>query len=63
MTLTGREKEILTLVSKGLTNNEIAKELTISLNTAKAHISSIISKIKAKNRTEAVFLATKQNLF
>lgn len=63
MHLTDREKEILNLISKGFTNKEIAKELMISLNTVKAHISSIISKLKVKNRTEAVFIATKQNLF
>ena len=63
MTLTDREKKILAFISKGLTNKEIAKELMISEHTAKIHISSILSKFKARNRAQAVFIATKQNMF
>ena len=60
--LTNREKETLTLISKGFTNKEIAKELIISQHTAKAHISSIISKLNAKNRTQALFIAIQWNI-
>lgn len=48
--LTNRENEVLTLLSKGFTNIEIAKELNISIHTAKAHVSSILKKMNVKNR-------------
>ena len=57
--LTEREIEVLRLVCKGYTNKRIAKKLFISAHTVKAHISSIIYKLKAKNRTEAVYIAMK----
>jgi len=50
MELTNREKEVLILIQKGFTNKEIAKELSISTHTAKAHVSEILRKTGAKNR-------------
>lgn len=53
--LTTRELEILSLMAEGKTNKEISKQLFISSNTVKCHVSSIISKLNAKSRTDAVF--------
>ena len=60
--LTGKEHEVLMLLSKGSSNKDIAKELFISSHTVKFHISNILNKLGAVSRTEAVFVATKNNL-
>lgn len=52
--LTEREKEILTLVAKGLSNTEIGKELFLSAFTVKNYVSKIIEKMEVKDRTQAV---------
>ena len=52
--LTEREREVLRLISDGLGNREIAQKLKISGHTAKFHVSSILSKLGAASRTEAV---------
>jgi DNA-binding NarL/FixJ family response regulator len=53
-TLTLREIEVLTMLAEGLGNKEIARQLDISDNTVKFHLSSIFGKLGATNRTEAV---------
>lgn len=60
--LTGRELEVLALVVEGLSNAEIAQQLTISHHTARYHVSTILSKLKAANRAEAAALAVKHHL-
>ena len=60
--LTGRELEVLTLVRKGLTNRQIAEQLYIAERTVKFHLTSIMSKLYAGNRTEAVDTALKRGL-
>jgi NarL family two-component system response regulator YdfI len=60
--LTARESEVLRLVSMGLGNKEIAARLAISEHTAKFHISSILSKLQAGSRTEAVSLGIRKGL-
>lgn len=50
--LTDREEEVLLTVARGRTNAEIADELHISLSTAKAHLSSLMTKLEARNRVE-----------
>jgi DNA-binding NarL/FixJ family response regulator len=60
--LSSRETEILKLLSQGTTNKCIAFILGISIQTTKNHISSILRKLKAENRTHAVILALEQNL-
>jgi len=51
-----REIEVLTMLAEGLGNKEIARQLAISDNTVKFHVSSIFGKLGATNRTEAVML-------
>ena len=55
--LTPREAEVLTLVSRGYTNREIASELVISVKTASVHVSHILRKLDAPNRREAAAIA------
>lgn len=50
--LTPREQELLPLISKGMTNQEIAKQLVISPATVKTHVSNILRKLKVSNRTK-----------
>jgi len=51
--LSTREQQVLDLVAQGKTNNDIADSLYISIRTVKFHVSSILSKLNVKNRTEA----------
>ena len=51
--LSAREQQVLDLIARGQTNNEIANALFISIRTVKFHVSSILAKLKVKNRTEA----------
>jgi DNA-binding NarL/FixJ family response regulator len=60
--LTPRELEVLRLLAHGLQNKEIAAQLIISERTVKFHVSSIMGKLGAGNRTEAVTLAAQQGL-
>ena len=60
--LTPREREVLALLVEGKTNKEISEELIISQATVRLHVSNILSKLGASNRTEATTLAHKHNL-
>ena len=61
-TLTEREDEVLHLLAEGKTNKEIAAKLVITERTVKFHISSILGKLGAGNRTEAVRIAAQMGL-
>jgi two-component system, NarL family, nitrate/nitrite response regulator NarL len=61
-TLTTREREVLLLVAEGLPNKAIARELGISEHTAKFHVGSLLGKLGAASRTEAVTLATRRGI-
>ena len=54
--------QVLQYVCKGLKNNEIGQQLNISRFTAKKYVSSIMNKLEARNRTEAVYKAVKQKI-
>jgi NarL family two-component system response regulator LiaR len=60
--LTRREKEVLALMAQGLNNQQIAAKLVVSLPTAKFHVSSVLSKLGAASRTEAVAIALQNHL-
>ncbi|MGA9349830.1 MAG: response regulator transcription factor [Anaerolineae bacterium] len=60
--LTPREREVLTLIVKGYSNQEIARELGISEKTVKTHISTILSKLHLADRTQAAVYALREGL-
>jgi DNA-binding NarL/FixJ family response regulator len=60
--LTDREEEILKLLAAGLSNKEIAQQLSLSEGTVKNHISAILAKLHANDRTQAVLTALKRGL-
>lgn len=60
--LTERQKEILAKLGEGKSNKQIARELLVSENTVKVHVSSILKVLKLENRTQAGIAAEKLNL-
>jgi len=60
--LTSRERQVLELVADGLPNKAIAASLGIASETVKFHLGSVLGKLGASNRTDAVRLAIKQGL-
>ncbi|HEY3702508.1 MAG TPA: response regulator transcription factor [Acidimicrobiales bacterium] len=60
--LTGREREVLTLVGRGLANKQIARELSIAEKTVKTHVSHVLSKLGLADRTQAALYAVRVGL-
>jgi len=60
--ITEREREVLTLVGRGLSNGEIAADLSISVATAKAHVARLLTKLDARDRVHLVILAYEAGL-
>ena len=60
--LTEREVEVLTLVARGLSNEDIAKKLFLSEGTVRNHVSSIVAKLGVSDRTQAALIAVQHGL-
>ncbi len=60
--LTSRERELLALMAQGHSNQQISTELSIAMPTVKFHVTNILAKLHADNRTEAVLIALRHKL-
>jgi DNA-binding NarL/FixJ family response regulator len=60
--LTQREREVLALVAEGLSNQAIAERLMLSINTVRNHVQSLLNKLGAHSKLEAVAIATREGL-
>jgi len=60
--VTGREREVLTLVGRGLSNAEIAEHLRLSLATVKTHVGRLLTKLQARDRAQLVIVAYETGL-
>jgi DNA-binding CsgD family transcriptional regulator len=60
--LTPRESEVLALLANGASNKHVARALDISVHTAKFHVAALLSKLGARNRTDAIAIAMREGL-
>lgn len=60
--LTSREEDVIKQIARGLSNNQIAEELTISVTTVRTHISHILQKLSLENRTQLAIFAREHDL-
>lgn len=61
-TLTTREREVLILIAKGLSNRQIARQLNVTERTARTHVSNILAKLELTSRTQAALWAVQEGL-
>jgi DNA-binding NarL/FixJ family response regulator len=62
VTLTPREREVLTLIAEGRSNREIAKALVVTERTARTHVSNILAKLGLASRTQAALWAVREGI-
>jgi DNA-binding NarL/FixJ family response regulator len=60
--LTLRQLEVVTMLARGFSNKEIARELDVAERTVKAHVTAVLDALQVKNRTQAVIVAQQQGL-
>jgi DNA-binding NarL/FixJ family response regulator len=60
--LTPREQQVLTLIAEGMTNSEIAASLVIGVETVRSHVASVLAKLQARDRTQAVVIGYRSGL-
>ncbi|WPO74709.1 MULTISPECIES: response regulator transcription factor [unclassified Streptomyces] len=60
--ITGREREVLTLIGRGLSNAEVAAQLFITVATVKAHVARLFTKLDARDRVQLVIIAYEEGL-
>ena len=60
--LTEREREVLVLLAQGCSNREISDRLVVAIGTVKNHVSNILGKLQAENRTQAADIARRRGL-